>query len=279
MSHARAPGPCTRHDLRALRRVGDRGAPGGPRRRARRGRPWTTGAVVVTSSAPLDRARRGGRRGGSRLRAGLVTATEVAARHHGHDLRVVREPDRAQAQQARRRHRDVNYATEKARVSFADPVTDRRPARGRLGRRVRRGAAGHRGRAGASVTGDVPDPELDRPAAAAGRLRAALRPGRAAVDGARPAVRRLAVGVAHPGDAGRGLGSLAVPPGRVGEPAARRDHDGHARLAGCAGGVRLVAGRAVLRDRRRDRDDPRVRARRWSAATVSTRSTSRSPRA
>ena len=55
-------------------------------------------------------------------------------------------------------------------------------------------------------------------------------------------------------------GGLAVPPGRVDQPAARRRHDGHADLARRARRVRLVAVRAVLRRRRHARDDDAVRA-------------------
>ena len=42
----------------------------------------------------------------ARRPAGLPAATERRAGHHRDDLRLVRQPDRAQAQQARRRHRD-----------------------------------------------------------------------------------------------------------------------------------------------------------------------------
>ena len=82
----------------------------------------------------------------------------------------------------------------------------------------------------------------------------------AAVDDPGPAVRRLAVAVAHARRAGGHLGGMAVPPGDVGEPAPRRRHDGHAHLGRHARRLRLVALRPVHRDGRRDRHDPRLLA-------------------
>ena len=78
--------------------------------------------------------------------------------------------------------------------------------------------------------------------------------------------------------AGRALGGLAVPPGRLGQPPPRRRHDGHPDLGRHAGRLRLVALRAVLPRRRRPGMrmafdlvvDPGARRRRTS--------TSRSPR-
>ena len=55
-------------------------------------------------------------------------------------------------------------------------------------------------------------------------------------------------------------GGLAVPPGRLDQPAPRRRHHGHADLARHARRVRLVAVRAVPRHRRRARHDAPVRA-------------------
>jgi Cu+-exporting ATPase len=54
-------------------------------------------------------------------------------------------------------------------------------------------------------------------------------------------------------------GGLAVPPGRVGQPAPRRGHHGHPHLGGHAGRLRLVALRPVLHRRRRRRHAACVR--------------------
>ena len=99
----------------------------------------------------------------------------------------------------------------------------------------------------------------DGAARPAGRRGGAHRPGDRDGDGAGAAVRVLAVGVAHPGRAGRDLGCVALPPRSLDQPAARRDHDGHPGLVGRAGSVRLVARRAVLGHRGRAGDDPPVR--------------------
>ena len=66
--------------------------------------------------------------------------------------------------------------------------------------------------------------------------------------------------VADAGRPGGRLGRLAVPPGGLDQPAARRRHDGHPGLAGHAGRLRLVAVRAVPRHRRDAGHDPPVRA-------------------
>ena len=76
---------------------------------------------------PHRRVHPGGRSDEPRTRA-------RRAPDHRHDLRVVREPHRAQAQQARRRQATVNYATEKATVDF-----DAGRGRARAARRRRRG--------------------------------------------------------------------------------------------------------------------------------------------
>ena len=143
-------------------------------------------------------------------------------------MRLVRQPHRAQAQQARRRHRDRSTtpprrpgssstrarwrptqlveAVEAAGYSAALPASEPAAGRRRAGR-DRRAA---------------PPPDLRRGPVGAG-----------AADGDDPgaAVRQLAVAVAEPRDAGRAVGGVAVPPGGVGEPQARRRDDGHADLA------------------------------------------------
>ncbi len=152
----------------------------------------------------------------------------------------------------------VNYATERARVSYPETVsTDELAGHRRGGRLPRRPApaggrwarAAGRGRRGAG-----------RAAAAAGGLRGADRAGRPARHGPGVPVRQLAVGVADAGRPGGGVGRLALPPGRLDEPAARHHDHGHAGVDGGAGGVRLVPGRAVLGHGGHDRHDPPVRA-------------------
>ena len=146
----------------------------------------------------------------------------------------------------------VNYATEKARVAFPedlDPVE--------LVRTVESagyGATLPRPDQAAPEGGEdaVDDPtrslrqrlvDLD------GSDRSRHRPG----DGAGLAVHLLAVAVPHSRGARRGLGRLAVPPGRLGQPQARHVDDGHAGLPRDVGGSRLVALRAVLGDGRYSR--------------------------
>ena len=145
----------------------------------------------------------------------------------------------------------VNYATEKA-------VVVGEVGRERLVEVVE--AAGY---------GVVPPPAADRARRraagvrrgppAAGRQRTAERAGDRDGDDPGAAVRPLAVGVADPGRAGRGVGRVAVPPGRVDQPEARHQHDGHPGLRRHARGVRLVALRTVPRHRRDARDDARLR--------------------
>ena len=97
-------------------------------------------AVPARRPRPHRRLHPGGR---------AMSARAHRAADHGHDLRVVREPHRAQAQQARRRHaRSVNYATETATVDF-DPaaVEPERARRGGRGGRLRGRAAGAPSRA------------------------------------------------------------------------------------------------------------------------------------
>ena len=91
------------------------------------------------------------------------------------------------------------------------------------------------------------------------------------------AVRRLAVAVADPRRAGRRVGRVAVPPGRVGQPAPRRRHHGHAHLGRHAGRLRLVALRPVPRRRRRPGDAPRLLDPPRAGHGRRARSTSRSP--
>ena len=101
--------------------------------------------------------------------------------------------------------------------------------------------------------GDVPDAAAAETADLRQRLLVSRRPdpaGARAGDGPGRPVRQLAMALADPGRPGRGLGRLAVPPRRRAEPAAPRRDDGHAGVAGHAGGLRLVAVRPLLRRRR-----------------------------
>ena len=135
------------------------------------------------------------------------------------------------------------------------------PGRSRAGGPGRHGAAGrlrrqpaHRGPGtrGRGRPGSV----AARPAA---DLRRADRAGDRDGDGSGAAVHQLAVALPHPRRTGGGVGCLAVPQGRVDQPAARHLDDGHADLDGHAGGARLVALRAVLGYGGHARHDPPVR--------------------
>ena len=206
----------------------------------------------------------------------MRTASDRAG-HRRDDLRVLREPHRAEAQQARRRHAPtVNYATEKATVR-APPSC--RP--GRAGRRrSRRPATPRRLPRPRRRPSRLPTRGPTRPRTPLRRrliVRGAGRAGDRAGHGPGAAVRLLAVALAGAGRAGRGLGGLAVPPRRLGQPAARRGHHGHAHLDGHARRVRLVAVRAVVRHRGRARHDPPVRADRRPRRRHRRPSTSRSP--
>ena len=167
--------------------------------------------------------------------------------HHRDDLRVVREPDRAQAQQARRRQRVGQLRDRDGDRRLRGRRRAGRARRRRRGGRLPGRAAGRRargarrgGRAGAAA----PPPD---------RLRAAVGAGAADRDDPGAAVRQLAVAVAPAGHAGRAVGRVAVPPRRLGEPQARRGDDGHADLGRRPGRVGLVAVRALPRRRRRCR--------------------------
>ena len=142
----------------------------------------------------------------------------------------------------------VNYATEKASVEYdgatvaADELSRRSRPRATEPSCPRPSAAG--------PVEERPDERLRRRLHPVGRPVAA---GAADLDGAGVPVRQLAVARAQPGHAGRPLGRLAVPRGRVGEPQARHRDDGHARLAGRALRVAVVGLRTVHRRRRHAR--------------------------
>ena len=180
----------------------------------------------------------------------------------------------------------VNYATEKAKVTFAGgvdvadliatveapatpPSCPPPPQPGRATRRRRR--AGRR---------PTPDAELHRAAPAAARSAAARRARRRAGDGPGAAVRQLAVALAHPGRAGRRLGragpstgppgptsGTAPPPWTPSSPSARSPRFGWSLWAlffGDAGmpGMKHRFELTVARRRRRRQHLPRGRRRR-----------------
>ena len=153
----------------------------------------------------------------------------------------------------------VNYATEKAKVTFPESVSP-----DDLVATVEQAGYGAALPRAAEDDGVAPLAEDPVDAAAppgrgvAGAQRAGGRDG----DGAGAAVRLLAVALAGAGRAGRGVGRLAVPPGRLDQPAPRRRDHGHAGLGRHPGRARLVALRAVPRHGGRARDDPPVRAHR-----------------
>ena len=180
------------------------------------------------------------------------------ASDRGHDLRVVRDPDREAPEQARWRRGDRQLRDRERRGQLRPCTGWARGARGRgwgrgLSRDARptgsRGQGANRGRSGRAA------------AAAVDRLRGPLVAGAAAGDDRAAAVRLLAVALAAAGDSGRALGRLAVPPRCVAQPEARDRDDGHADLCRHARGVGLVARCPVLPRRRRDRDDDGLRAR------------------
>ena len=150
----------------------------------------------------------------------------------------------------------VNYATEKAKVTYPGAHA-RRPGRHRRAGRVRRHGAAGRARGGTDADTDDPARELRHRLLVSAVLTV---PVVAMAMVPALAVRVLAVAVADAGRARRGLGRLAVPPRRLGQPAARHDDHGHPGLARHPRGARLVGLRALLRHRRHARHDPPVRA-------------------
>ena len=135
----------------------------------------------------------------------------------------------------------VNYATEKAKVTVTSDVdTDDLIAAVEA---VGYSAAVPSTSPRSGVTDDEPV-ESDSTAPLRQRLLIVDRPGGTrdrAGDDPVAAVRRLAVAVAHPCRPGRHLGSMAVPPRRLGQPAPRHRHHGHADLDRHHRRVRLVA--------------------------------------
>ncbi len=182
----------------------------------------------------------------------------------------MRPPHRAQAQQARRGHRHRQLRDREGARRLRRRLATDDSARRRSGRGVRRlaprpppgsTAPPATGPAtGPATAGDTGDPQ----ARTCGTGCSSRRCSRSRSSCSRwcraLAVRLLAVALPHPrGTCGR-VGRLPLPPRRLGQPPARRDHDGHPGLPRHAGRFRLVALRVVPRHRRRDRHDPPVRA-------------------
>ncbi|EWM66256.1 copper-exporting ATPase [Micromonospora sp. M42] len=174
-------------------------------------------------------------------------------------MRVLCRPDREEAQPDGRRRGDSELRHREGHRPVRRRHRAGRPDRHRREDRLhRRGAAPARagGRSGRGAGG-----RAARRAYPALGLRRAHAAGDRARHGPGLAVRLLAVGLAHAGRPRGGLGRAAVPPRRAGQPAARRGDHGHARLAGHARRVRLVALGAVPRRRRHARDEAPVQPR------------------
>ena len=167
-------------------------------------------------------------------------STDVELAHHRDDLRVVRQPDRAQAQQARRRGRHRQL---RDREGEGQLPRDRHTRRPWSPPSSRRGTA--RGCRRPPAVDRRVEPRRPAAAAAAGLGRADV-----ARRGRWRWCRRwqfdywqwLSLTLAAPG---RGLGRLAVPPRRLGQPAPRHVDHGHPGLARHPRGARLVGLRPV----------------------------------
>ena len=163
-------------------------------------------------------------------------------------MRVLRAPDRAEAQQARRRRRVRELRQRESPRALPRRPRDAGPDRGRTPCRVRRRPP----RADARRDADA----AAGPAARGGR---AVGAGGPLGDGASHPGRRLGVVVAAAVGCRGVVVRLAVPPGGRRERAPRREHDGHPGLARHSGCLGLV-GRG--RRARRGAPLPRVCGRR-----------------
>ena len=158
-------------------------------------------------------------------------------------------------------HATVNYATDKAAVTYdptpSPPTSCATPSRAWATRRTspRRPPSDHAATTHGGTTGCTTTPSRSTGAAAAGDHRGAGHPGHRAVDDPRAAVRRVDVAGVRARVARRGVGRLAVPPRRVGQPPPRRHHHGHAHQHRRARRLRVVGVRPVLGRGRHDRHD------------------------
>ena len=164
------------------------------------------------------------------------------ADHRRDDLRVVREPDRAQAQQARRRDRDGQLRHREGARQLPDRARRRPPGRDRRGGRLH-GRRCPQPRAPSRTADDPTRPPCATGCWSRGRWpcrwscwrwcrRCSSRTG----SGSRWRSPRPVVV----------WGGWPFHRAAVDEPAPRRGDDGHARLARHAGRVRLVASYALL---------------------------------
>ena len=148
----------------------------------------------------------------------------------------------------------VNYATEKAKVTFPGTVSTDDLLADRRGRGLRRRAADAARRAVGRPPSRERDPLLQRLLVSAALsipvVAMAMVPAWQFTYWQWASLALAAPVVVW--------GALALPPRRVDQPAPRRDHDGHPGLGRRAGGLRLVAVGALPRHRRRARDDPPV---------------------
>ena len=143
----------------------------------------------------------------------------------------------------------VNYATEQATVTLPDGLTvdevvAQVEAIGYTAKVPAAASARHRRRR--SRPRPTTDPELT---ALRNRLIVAASPRDprpADLDDQHAAVHELAVAHLHDGLAGRPVGGLPVPPGRLEEPPSRRRHHGHPHLRRDARRVQLERLRPVL---------------------------------
>ena len=178
------------------------------------------------------------------------------ARDHRDDLRLVRQPHRAQAQQAaRRRSRPSTTPPRRRRSAIEDGVgtDDLIAAVEAAGYAADAARPGHTGCGG--VAGR-PRPVRCGPGSSSRRC---SRSRSSRWRWSRRCSSPTGSGSRSPWPRRSWSGAGSLPPGGLDQPAARRRHHGHARLAGHARRVRLVALRAVLRHRRRGRDDAPLR--------------------
>lgn len=178
-------------------------------------------------------------------------------------MRLLREPDREEANKLDGVTASVNYATEKASVTGPDDL-DPQTLIAEVEKTGYTAALPARTKGTGDSSEDEGDSAEDRePAFSAPAPHRRRGPGGASDrDGDDPslAVRLLGLCLPRPGRPRGGLGGLAVPQGRMDEPQARCGHDGHAHLGGHDRGADLVDRGPVLRHRRPARRHPLLRA-------------------
>ena len=175
-------------------------------------------------------------------------------------MRLLRGPDREEAEPHRRRHRrgELRHREGAGQLpGFGDARAAHRPRRGH---RLHRPGARRRGTdCDAGGLGPLARPATARQAA---DHRGAGAAGHRAGDGSGAAIAELAMAFAHAGRAGRLLGRRRIPPRRLDQRAPRRRYDGYADFDRHPGRIRLVGLRAVLRRCRNARHAARFQFRR-----------------